>query len=92
MPHRTGEVGHHQSHILERQREPYQLKHSDEGQVKEGQRHGPASSFRIDLQKSSWHCPDDIFGTHTVGFPNSRDLYVLPLTISGPAPVVGAAK
>jgi hypothetical protein len=27
-----------------------------------------------------------------VGFPNSRDLYVLPLTLSGPAPVVGAAK
>ena len=26
-----------------------------------------------------------------VGFPNSRDLYVLPLTVSGPAPVVGAA-
>ena len=27
-------------------REPDQLKHSDEGQVKEGQRHGPASSLR----------------------------------------------
>ena len=27
-----------------------------------------------------------------VGFPNSRDLYILPLTLSGPAPVVGAAR
>ena len=26
-----------------------------------------------------------------VGFPNSRDLYVLPLNVAGPAPVVGAA-
>ena len=26
-----------------------------------------------------------------VGFPNSRDLYVLPLDVSGPAPVVAAA-
>jgi len=27
-----------------------------------------------------------------VGFPNSRDLYILPLTLSGPTPVVGAPK
>ncbi len=27
-----------------------------------------------------------------VGFPNSRDLYLLPLTLSGPTPVVGAPK
>ena len=46
-------------------REPEQLEDSDERQVEEGQRHGPASSPSSLPTKVQLNGPDDILGTHT---------------------------
>ena len=44
--------------------EPEQLEDSDERQVQEGQRHGPASSLSLTPTKVQLNGPDDILGTH----------------------------